>query len=116
MSYQRTMDFRSIMLLCRSPAAWCPLACFRYPGPQKGTNQMLRPTSFVRVLALLVALSVLLAACGGTPATPGATQATSAPAAAEPTAAPAAAAPTAAAAPAEVSPQETLIFAADLSD
>jgi peptide/nickel transport system substrate-binding protein len=68
------------------------------------------------MLALLVALSVLLAACGGTPATPGATQATSAPAAAEPTAAPAAAAPTAAAAPAEVSPQETLIFAADLSD
>jgi peptide/nickel transport system substrate-binding protein len=77
---------------------------------------MLRPTGFVRMLALLVALSVLLAACGGTPATPGATQATSAPAAAEPTAAPAAAAPTAAAAPAEVSPQETLIFAADLSD
>jgi peptide/nickel transport system substrate-binding protein len=87
---------------------------------------MPRPTVLARVLALLVALGVLLAACGGTPTPSGgaataapAAQATSAPAA-EPTAAPAAeptTAPEATAAPAaEVSAQETLIFAADLTD
>jgi peptide/nickel transport system substrate-binding protein len=82
------------------------------------------------MLALLVALGVLLAACGSqtppaAPAAPTAAPAgaaTAAPAAeptaapaAEPTAPPAAAEPTAAA-PAEVSPQETLVFAADLTD
>jgi peptide/nickel transport system substrate-binding protein len=76
-----------------------------------------RPFPFARAVALLATLCVLLAACGG--AAPAA-QPTAAPAAEAPTAAPAAEAPTAAPAAeapaAEVSPQETLIFAADLSD
>ena len=92
---------------------------------------MPRPTVLARVLALFVALGVLLAACGSAAPTPSggaataapAAQATSAPAA-EPTAAPAAEQPTAvpeataaAEAPAaEVSPQETLVFAGDFTD
>jgi peptide/nickel transport system substrate-binding protein len=91
---------------------------------------MPRPTVLARVLALFVALGVLLAACGGAAPTPSGGAATSAPAAqatsapaAEPTAAPAAEQPTAAPeataaaeAPAEVSPQETLVFAGDFTD
>jgi peptide/nickel transport system substrate-binding protein len=92
---------------------------------------MPRPTVLARVLALLVALGVLLAACGSAAPTPSGGAATAAPAAAatsapaaEPTAAPAAEQPTAvpeatAAAEvpaAEVSPQETLIFAGDFTD
>jgi len=95
---------------------------------------MPRPTLLARVLAQLVVVGVLLAACGGAAPAPSgggaaatsappaaqptaapAAQPTAAPAAAEPTAAPAAAEPTAAPA-AEVSPQETLIYHADFSD
>ena len=89
---------------------------------------MPRPSLLARTLALFVALGLLLAACGGAaPATTGGA-ATSAPAAAEPTAAapagaeptaaPAAAEPTTAAAEpaADVSREDTLIFAADLTD
>jgi peptide/nickel transport system substrate-binding protein len=65
------------------------------------------------MLALLAAICMLLAACGG--GAPAAAP-TSAPAAEAPTAAPAAAEATAAPPAAEVSPQETLIFAADLTD
>jgi peptide/nickel transport system substrate-binding protein len=92
------------------------------------------------MLALFAAMCVLLAACGGSApaaaptsapaaeaptAAPAAEAATSAPAAEAPTAAPAAEAPTAAAEPTaaapavelpEVSREDTLIFAADLTD
>jgi peptide/nickel transport system substrate-binding protein len=98
---------------------------------------MPRLTVLARALALLLVTGVLLAACGGG-APAGGTAATSAPAAptaasveqptaapAAPTAAPentaapeatAAAEPTAAAPAAEVSTQETLLFAGDLTD
>src|SRR5690242_11049405 len=101
---------------------------------------MSRSLSLARMLALFAAMCVLLAACGGSApaavptAAPAAEAPTAAPAAAAPTAAPAAEAPTAApaaeapttaaaptaAAPAvelpEVSREDTLIFAADLTD
>jgi len=98
---------------------------------------MARTFPFVRMLALLAAMCVLLAACGGAAApaaaptaapaaeaptaAPAAEAPTAAPAAEAPTAAPAAEAPTAAAAaPAaelpEVSREDTLIFAGDLTD
>jgi peptide/nickel transport system substrate-binding protein len=89
---------------------------------------MAYPFPFARALALFAIAGVLLAACGGGGAPAAAP--TAAPAAAEPTAAPAGAAPTAApaaeatAAPAEqptaaladVSREDTLIFAADFTD
>ena len=89
---------------------------------------MPRPDRFARALALFAVLGALLAACGAQPsaqtggaATPPAAAATAAPAAERPTeppvaqatAAPAAATPAPAA---EASPQETLVFARDLSD
>ena len=91
---------------------------------------MPRPSPLVRTLALLGVLGALLAACGGTaPAPSGGAAATSAPAAqvtsapaAQPTTAPAEQATAAPAAQAttapeaNVSPKETLIFAADLTD
>jgi len=86
---------------------------------------MAHPFPFARVLALFAIVSVLLAACGGAApaaaptAAPAAAEPTAAPAAAAPTAAPAAAEPTAApaAAPAaEVSREDTLIFAGDFTD
>jgi peptide/nickel transport system substrate-binding protein len=100
---------------------------------------MSRSFPLARMLALFAAMSVLLAACGGnTPAAsptvapvaaptaaPAAEAPTAAPAAEAPTAAPAAEAPTAAAEPTaaapavelpEVSREDTLIFAGDLTD
>jgi peptide/nickel transport system substrate-binding protein len=77
---------------------------------------MARTFPFARMLALLAAMCVLLAACGGSAAP--AVAPTAAPAAEAPTAAPAAEAPTAAPAAelAEVSREDTLIFAADFTD
>ncbi len=101
---------------------------------------MSQSLSWARMLALFAAMCVLLAACGGSApaaaptaapaaaaptAAPAAESATAAPAAEAPTAAPAAEAPTAAAEPTaaaaavelpEVSREDTLIFAADLTD
>jgi len=90
---------------------------------------MAHPFPFARILALFVIASVLLAACGGggapaaaPTAAPAAAEPTAAPAAAAPTAAPAAEAPTAApaaqptAALADVSREDTLIFAGGLAD
>ena len=71
---------------------------------------MPRSSPSVRALVLFVLLG-LLAACGAAPAQPG-TSATTAPAAGATTAAGATSAPAASSA----SPQETLVFAADLSD
>src|SRR6266511_2544693 len=88
--------------------------------PTERISTMARSFPLARMLALFAAMCMLLAACGGS--TPAAAP-TAAPAAEAPTAAPAAAAPTAAptaAAPAaelpEVSREDTLIFAADLTD
>src|SRR5690349_20961426 len=88
--------------------------------PVERSQSMARIVPFVRGLALLVIASILLAACGGGGAP--AAQPTAAPAApaAQPTAAPAEAPTAAAAQPtaalADVSRDDTLIFAADFTD
>src|SRR5687768_5062442 len=97
-------------------------------------STMSRSFPLARMLVLFAAMCVLLAACGGAApaaaptavpaaaptAAPAAEAPTAAPAAEAPTAAPAVEAPTAAAAPAvelpEVSREDTLIFAGDLTD